>query len=285
MMFDCAIIGSGPAGLSAAINLKLHNKSIIWFGSAELSEKITKAEKVANYPGFPMISGIMLRDYFQEHIRQMDISITEKMVSMVGAAGDGYMILADNEMYQAKTVILATGVVSSKTIPGEQDYVGRGVSYCATCDGFLYKGKNIAVYCASKRFEHEVHYLAQMAQHVHLISGHPDCSISLPNVTVHASACAEVRGGLKVNAVLLKDGTELQVDGFFILRDAIAPATLLPGLQVEKGHIPVDRDMATNLSGCFACGDCTGAPYQYAKAVGEGNVAAHSTIKYLSRLQ
>ncbi len=284
-MYDCAIVGTGPAGLSAAINLKLHNKSFIWFGSEKLSEKISKAEKIANYPGFPMISGKMLCDYFIEHIRAMDISITDKMVTMIGNAGDGYMLLADNEMFQAKTVILATGVISAKTIPGEQEYVGRGVSYCATCDGFLYKEKTIAVYCASQRFEHEVEYLAQMASKVHLIPGYKDCKITLPNVTIYDSACAEVKGDLKLRSVLLRDGTVLPVDGFFILRDSIAPTTLVPGLEVEKGHIPVDRNMATNLSGCFACGDCTGAPYQYAKAVGEGNIAAHSVIKYLSRTE
>ena len=284
-MYDCAIVGTGPAGLSAAINLKLHNKSFIWFGSKNLSDKISKAEKIANYPGFPMISGKMLCDYFAEHIQQMDINITDKMVTMIGNAGDGYMLLADNEMYQAKTVILATGVVSAKSIPGEQEYVGRGVSYCATCDGFLYKGKTIAVYCASPRFEHEVQYLSQMADTVQFIPGYKDYNINLANVIKHDSPCAEVTGDLKLRCVLLDDGTRLEVDGFFILRDAIAPATLVPGLNVERGHIPVDRNMCTNLSGCFACGDCTGAPYQYAKAVGEGNIAAHSVIKYLARTE
>ena len=88
-------------------------------------------------------------------------------------------------------------------------------------------------------------------------------------------------GSLKVNMLTLSDGTELAVDGLFVLRDAIAPATLLPGLEVCKGQIVADRTMATNIPGCFACGDCTGAPYQYAKAIGEGNVAAHSIIRYL----
>lgn len=90
-----------------------------------------------------------------------------------------------------------------------------------------------------------------------------------------------ISGGMKAESLTLKSGEKIAVDGIFILRNAIAPATLLKKLAVEEGHILADRRMATNLPGCFAAGDCTGRPYQYAKAVGEGNVAAHSMIEFL----
>lgn len=280
-MYDCAIIGAGPAGLSAAINLRLHNINYIWFGTPALSDKISSAEKIANYPGLPMVSGKQLQSAFLDHIREMDLSITDKMVTLITAAGDSYMLLADNEVYQAKSIILATGVIRSKLITGEEEFIGRGVSYCATCDGFLYKDKTIAVLCKSKRFEHEAEYLASLAQKMYYLPEYKNPSISGENVFIVKEKCVAINGTMKVDRLTLKDGSSLFVDGFFILRDAITPTTLLPGLVVEKGHISVDRNMSTNLPGCFACGDCTGTPYQYAKAIGEGNIAAHSVIKYL----
>lgn len=281
-MYDCAIIGTGPAGLSAAINLKLHNKNFVWFGSKKMSSKVAMAEKVANYPGLPLISGMELAENFQKHVKEMELEITDKMVSQIMAGKRGFTILADNDIYQAKTVLLAMGVVTSKEIPGEKELLGSGVSYCATCDGFLYKGKTIGIVCTDKRFEHEIIYLSELAEKVYLFPSYKDCAIDRENVEIIGQKIAKVNGERKVSSVTLKDETLLPLDGLFCLRSAIAPTTLLPGLAVEAGQIPVDRAMATNISGCYACGDCTGTPYQYAKAVGEGNVAAHSVIRFLS---
>ncbi len=283
-MFDCAIVGTGPAGVSAALNLKLHNKSFIWFGTPKLSSKISSAEKIGNYPGLSLISGTDLQNAYLNQLKDMDIEITDSMVTMISSAGDSFMLLADNVVYKAKSIILATGVVSTRMLPGEADFVGRGLSYCATCDGFLYKGKTIAVLCKSKRFEHEITYLAELAEKVYLFAEYKDAELQDNNIQIMPSKCAGVSGGLKLQTVHSADGTELEVEGLFVLRDAIAPTTLFPGLQAEKGMITVDRSMATNIPGCFACGDCTGAPYQYAKAVGEGNIAAHSVIRYLANM-
>ncbi len=282
-MYDCAIIGTGPAGLSAAINLKLHEKNIIWFGSKEMSAKVTRSEKIANYPGLPMMTGPEMTSHFQEHARRMGLVIEDKMVSQIMySKRSGFSFLAENQMFRARSLILAMGVVSSQIIPGEQELVGRGVSYCATCDGFLYKGKTIAVVCADKRFEHEVIYLAELAQKVYLFPYYKDCAIKKDNVEIVPNKISAINGIEKIASLTLTSGEELPVDALFCMRSSIAPTTLLPSLTVENGLIPVDRTMATNISGCFACGDCTGAPYQIAKAVGEGNIAAHSVIQYLS---
>ena len=279
-MFDTAIIGTGPAGLSAALTLKLHEKSILWFGAKAMSPKVEKSEKIANLPGMGLISGAELNRRFQEHAAEMGLEPVEKMVTNIMPGSKGYSLLADNEIYEAKTVLLTTGVVSGKGFQGEADYLGRGVSYCATCDGFLYKGKTIAVFCGSRRYEHEVEYLAGLADKVYLFAGYPDCGVQADNVE-RIQPIREVVGGLKLTAVRLADGTELPVAGLFCLRNAVAPSTLLPGLQLEGPHIIVSRDQATNLPGCYAAGDCTGRPYQLAKAIGEGNVAAHAIIEYL----
>ena len=132
--YDCAIIGTGPAGLSAALTLKALNKTFLWFGSAKLSQKIRKAEKITNYPGLSNVTGAAMASRFTQQLQEAEISITEKTVTAVCHMGDYYGILCDQEMFEATTVILATGVESIKPIPGELELLGAGVSYCATCD-------------------------------------------------------------------------------------------------------------------------------------------------------
>lgn len=281
-MYDCIIIGTGPAGLSAALNLKTYKKSFVWFGSKNLSDKVQKAEKITNYPGFPELTGQELFAHFEDHIQSAGLDITEKTVTNVMSAGNYYMVLADNEIYEAKTLILAMGVMTAKLLKGEDALLGRGVSYCATCDGMFYKDKEIAVLCNDPKYEHEVEYLADLAAKVTYFPLFSDSQVKKENVTISKDFPVEVNGIDRVTGLTLKSGETLTVDGIFCLRNAIAPSKLIPGLEVEDGHIVVDRAQKTNLSGCFAAGDCTGRPYQYTKAVGEGNVAAHSCISYLA---
>ena len=282
MIYDTAIIGTGPAGVSAALNLKIHNKSFIWIGSKNLSDKITKAERIANYPGFLNATGEELNRAFKAQIDAMGIEITEGMVNAVYDMGDHYALNMGADFCEAKTVILTTGVAMKNTLPGEAERVGRGVSYCATCDGALYKGKTVAVVSANARFEHEVKYLAELAEKVYFLPSYKDPGFIAENVETVTARAAAVEGDKKPFTVKLTGGESLTADGVFFLRDSISLATLLPGLKTEDGHIAVDRSMATNLKGVYAAGDCTGRPYQYTKAVGEGNVAAHSVIEYLS---
>ena len=256
-MYDSIIIGTGPAGLSAALNLKTYKKDFIWFGSKNLSEKVQKAEKITNYPGFPQISGQELFERFDAHRRAAGIDITEKTVPNIMPAGNGFMVLADNEMYEARTLILCMGVMSAKQLDREDELLGKRLSYCATCDGMFYKDKRIAVICNDKKYEHEV--------------------------KISKDAPIALIGDSFVEGITLRSGKTESVDGVFCLRNAIAPSKLMPQLEIENGHILVDRAQQTNVAGCFAAGDCTGRPYQYTKAVGEGNVAAHSCIQYLSK--
>lgn len=280
-MYDVAIIGSGPAAVSAALTLKLHNKSIIWFGSKKLSPKVEKSERIANYPGVAMVTGPELNRLYLEQVEQMGIEITEKQVTNISTTRRGFMVLGGNEIYDAKTVLLCTGAVSGKGFAGEEELLGHGVSYCATCDGFLYQGKTIAVYCGSKEFEHEVTYLAEIAEKVYLFTPYP-CELFRENIVVNPGKLKAIRGEKKADGVELLDGTTLDADGVFVIRSAVAPANLLKGLELNGADIVVDRSMQTNKPGCFAAGDCTGRPYQLAKAVGEGNVAAHSIVAFLA---
>ena len=280
--YDCAIIGTGPAGLSAALTLKALNKTFLWFGSAKLSEKIRKAESISNYPGLANVSGEEMMQAFTRQIQKAGITITEKTVTMVCHMGDFYGILCDQEMFEATTVILATGVESVKPIPGELELLGAGVSYCATCDGMLYRGKNIAVVSTSAEYEHEVQYLAGLAQTVHFVPLYRNAAVLGENIHILRKIPRSIQGSGRVEALVFDDVT-MPVDGIFFLKAAVSPSALVMGLETENGHVIVDHHCNTNLPGCFAAGDCTGRPYQYVKAAGEGNVAAHSVVQFLSQ--
>ena len=283
MTYDVAIVGSGPAAVSAALTLALHGKSIIWFGSKALSPKVEKSERIANYPGVAMVKGSELNRLLREQIEEAGLEICERQVTNILSSRRGFMFTAGNEVYDAKTVLLAIGAVSPKGFPGEDEYLGRGVSYCATCDGFLYRGKTIAVFCGAKEFEHEVTYLAELAGKVYLFAPYADCGVEADNVVVNPGKLRAILGEDRVTGVELVDGSTIDVDGVFVIRPAVAPGKLLPGLEIEGADIVVNRRMETNVAGCFAAGDCTGRPYQLTKATGEGNVAAHSIVEYLAK--
>lgn len=279
MIYDCAVIGTGPAGLSAALNLKIREKSFIWLGNKNFSEKVVRAEKILNYPGFPEASGRELFEAFKKHADSMGLEITEKMVNQIIDMKTHYALMAGEDFFEAKTIILATGVTAVGTLPGETEKVGRGVSYCATCDGGLYRGKEIAVICTNARFEHEVQYLAGLASKIYYFARYKDIGSFPENVEIMKTSPKEILGEMRLSGLRLSDGSELPVSGLFCLRDNVSLNTLLPALETEDGRIVVDRNMRTNLRGVYACGDCTGRPYQYTKAVGEGNIAAHSVVE------
>ncbi len=282
-MVDCIIVGSGLAGISAALTLQANRKSFLIFGSKSLSEKIEKAEMIHNYPGLSDVSGKMFADVLKAQLKNAEIEVEEEKVAGVYALKENFAVLTQNgKQYEGRTVILACGVESIKQVEGEESFLGRGVSYCATCDGFLYKGKTIAVLCTTKRLEHEIEYLADYAKMVYLIPMYKGVEVERENVTLVRKMPLKIVGEKRVEKLVFNsEPSEIFVDGVFMLRESVSPAVLVGGLQTENGHVVVGRDMSTNLKGCFAAGDCTGRPYQYVKAAGEGNVAAHSVSEYL----
>ncbi len=286
-MLDCIVIGSGVAGISAALTLQANGKDFLLFGSSDLSSKIYKAEKIHNYPGLTDISGQDFQAALTEQLKAAKIPVQDKKVQGVYAMKDKFVVMTmTQETFESRTVIVAGGVETVKAIEGETEFLGRGVSYCATCDGFLYKGKTIAVLCTSKDYESEIEHLASFAEKVYLFPLYKGETVNLPNVEKIIKKPSKIVGERRVNGVVLpaKVGEEtLAVDGVFVLKESYSPSALVAGLETTDGHVAVDRQMRTNLKGCFAAGDCTGRPYQYTKAAGEGNVAAHSVSEYLSQ--
>ena len=287
--YDVAVIGTGPAGVSAAITAKVRNKSVLLIGSADISDKVAKAHSIRNYPGLPDIAGSELAAKLQEHLRQMEIEITDRKVTMVYAMGDYYSLQIDQEFVEATSVILAIGVSFGKPLPGEDENLGRGVSYCATCDGALYRGKEAVIVGYAPKEEADARFLSELADKVTYIPVYKkdempaDPAQLFPGidnieVVVAKPAAIEKRDG---KMVLTTDQGEIISDGIFLLRESVSPGKLVPGLELNGNHIKVDRGMAANLPGLFAAGDITGTPYQYIKAAGEGNVAALSAVSYI----
>lgn len=279
--YDIAIIGTGPGGLEAAITAKIRNKNILLIGNKNLSLKVEKAHTIKNYLGIPDAAGEDLTASFKKHLEDMEIEITEDKISSVYAMGDYFALQGADVMYEAETVILATGVVLGKPYPGENEYLGKGVSYCATCDAPLYLGKTAAVLGFSPKEEAEAAFLGEVCEKVYYFPQYKEpVELSKDNIEICMDKPKEIKGEMTVNT-LITDSGEVSVDGVFILRESVAPSQLVPGLLTEDNHVKVNRKLETSIPGCFACGDITGTPYQYIKAAGEGNVAALSAVAYL----
>ena len=281
---DIAIVGSGPAGISAALNAKIRNKTFKVFGTKEISPKLAKAHQIYNYLGFYGKSGAEIRDEFAKHLEAMDIEITEEKINNIYSMGDYFALMGSKNTYEATTVILATGVNFGKPLKGEEEYLGRGVGYCATCDAPLYKDKIVTIIAYNKHEESEANFLAQVASKVYYIPMYKEEVEVDESIEIIKDTPVEIVGEQFVQKLILKNN-EIETDGLFILRDSISPGQLVPGLELDKNHVQVDRKMATNLKGCFAAGDIVGIPYQYIKAAGEGNIAALSAVSYLDELK
>ena len=278
-MYDCIIIGTGAAGVSAALTLKALKIDFLWLGDKKLSRKIRSAEKIKNYPGLNSVSGEEMQKAFLAQIADEGIEITQAKVNGVYPMGNHFSVMCGQVNYEGKTVIIATGVETIKPVKGEAEYLGRGVSYCAVCDGFLYKDKTIAVYCESNEEIKEVELLAKYASLVYLFCPEK-VKVDMPNVKRVGSIIREMKGDMRIRTVVGENG-EYAVDGVFMLKQSFGADTIVYGLKTEGSAVITDRMQATSVAGVFAAGDCTGRPYQYAKAVGEGNDCAYSVNAYL----
>lgn len=283
MRYDIAIIGTGPAGISAAITAKIRNKNIILLGSRGISEKVEKARKIENYTGMPNITGAELAAALKKHLDALDIDITEKKINAVYDMDGFFSLQAGEDFIECSSVIIACGVMHDKPLKGEEDFLGRGVSYCATCDGRLYKGKRIAVLGYSDESASEAQYLSEIADDVLYF---PMQENILPEANGHLHIINENPKEIKGNEraeILVTDDGEHMIECVFVLKDIYSAATLVPGIETDGPHIKTDIRMRTNIPGIFACGDIAGKPYQYIKSAGQGNVAALSAVDFLKK--
>jgi thioredoxin reductase (NADPH) len=280
-MIDVAVIGGGPAALSAALNLTIRNKSFVVLGGNEKVTGLMKAPQIDNYLGLKGISGTELLKAFREHAADMGVEIKKEKAYNVLDMGGYFSINAGNEFYDAQSIIIATGHGKANYFEGEREYLGKGIGYCATCDGPLYRNKAIAIIAENEEGEEEANFLSEICSEVYYIPTYRTEPKLKENVKLLKEKVKEIKGdGMKVRTLVTAE-RELAVDAVFIIRNVIPTSQLIEGLELHEGSIKVDRNMATSIKGVFACGDCTGKPYQIAKAVGEGNIASLSAVKFL----
>ena len=279
-IFDAAIIGAGPAGLSAALTARVRNKSVALFEHIDFSPKLQKAHAINNYPGLPSTPGKDMMKQFADHALGAGATLIKEKVTNV-FAGDTFTLLTPNNTYEAKAVVLAIGVSNSAMLNGEKDLVGKGVCYCATCDGMLYRDKPVAVIAYTEEGEHDADFLGEICPVVYFIPQYKtEYQPKHSTIQVLKARPQAVLGTDEVTG-LTTDAAELKVDGIFILRQSDPAETLLPELEMDGPFVKVNRDQATNVPGVYAAGDCTGKPWQIARAVGEGLTAVLNAIGYI----
>ena len=282
-MLDVAIVGGGPAGIAAAVNVNIRGLEMALFSGPDGLKKVKSAKEIPNYLGFPGVNGEELAGAYEEHMRLAGIFPIEKTIDHIYPMGDYYVLTSGDEMWEARSVILTTGVMNQKPIQGEEELIGRGVSYCATCDGMLYKGGHVIVLGYDESAVEECEYLLKLMK-VTYFPLYKNAKGVQGADNIENTRPLSIQKGEK-GVILTTDAGEYEGDCAFIFRSAIAPGTLLMGLETENGHILVSRDLSTNLPGVFAAGDVTGLPYQIAKAVGEGAVAGLNANKYIQTLE
>ncbi len=254
---------------SAAQNVRARGKTALVVSNPLEENPLWKAKEVDNYLGLPRLSGAELLTAFQRHAESSGAEFLEGRALSALRSGESWYVSVGNTMVQGKAVVLAAGVVRGKKLPGEAELLGRGVSYCATCDGMLYRGKRVAVLGWTPSAEKEAAFLEGIGCQVLYLDKPRDCAI---------------RGAEKVEAVTCGGVTEA-VEAVFLLRPAMAPGDLFPGLETGGGFVAVDREMRTNLPGVFAAGDCTGGPLQVSKAVGEGLTAGQKAAAFAAAVK
>lgn len=282
-MYDILIIGGGPAGLSAAVAAQGRGKQTLVISNPTEHNPLSKAPIIHNYLGLPGRSGRAMLEEFTRHSLDMGAELRTGRVLTVMNMGESFFVTVGSDVYEAKKLILTGGVSRGSKYPGEEALVGRGVSYCATCDGMLYRKRSVVVIGRAKDAPLEANYLAQIGCQVTYVSPTPPVGLDSAIPAVRAGRL-EIEGSGSVTGVRA-DGVLLPCEGVFILRETVAPNDLLPELALEEGYIRVNRSMETNLPGVYAAGDCTGKPLQIAKAVGEGLIAGEAAAEAIEAQQ
>lgn len=269
MSYDVLVIGGGPAGLSAALNVRARGRSVLVVTNPPEENPLWRAERVDNYLGMGAVSGAQMLSDMRAQAEAAGVEFLTGRALNASYMMDNWYVSVGSDMYNARAVVLSGGVARGKKFPGEQEFLGRGVSYCATCDGMLYRGRSVAVLGFSDSARKEADFLQSIG-----------CTVSY----FHRPKSCTIAGGDTVETVTC-DGVTEAVDCVFILRPTMAPTDLFPGLATDNGYVTVDRRMTTNLPGLFAAGDCTGGPLQVAKAVGEGLVAGQSAAAFAAEAE
>ncbi len=301
-VYDVIIIGGGPAGLTAALYTARHNLKTMVLEGNKLGGKALKAHWIENYPGFPEgIEGPKLMDKFIDQMMRFNPTVKNETVIGLSDFGNLKMVSTRNGFHQAKAVIIATGISRKQlSVPGENEFKGRGVSYCAVCDGPFFNDKTVAVVGSGLDAVHDIEILSETASKVYAIPGKKGYSEDFPQLSniksnpkvdlVENTDIKEIRGKDFVEYIRL-EGSEpqkLDVDGVFIILEQVPTSSILSeaGIKTDDGGcILVDMEQETNMEGVFAAGDCSCKGMQVVTATGMGAKAALSAMRYVKNLK
>lgn len=284
-MYDVIIIGAGPAGVSASLYTKRANKKTLIIHNDNGGLK--KAQKIENYYGFE--NGIEGEELYQIGIKQAEnigVEVKKEEIIKIESANENFKVVTDLNIYEAKSIIIAIGTKRNKAnIKGIKELEGKGISYCAICDGFFYRNKNVSVIGSGNYALSETNDLLPIANKITILTnGDKAPEFRADNVEVITKPIEKIEGKNKVEEVLFKDNTKIKTEGIFIAQGtagSIELAKKIGLVTTDNGNIKVNEKMETNIKGIYACGDCTGDILQVSKAVYEGAVAGLEVIKYL----
>ena len=285
-MFNVIIIGGGPAGISASLYTKRGNKKTLVINSE--SSTLQEVHKIENYYGFENgISGKELYDIGIKQAKNLGIEIKQEEVLSVKINEKGFEVITNKDTYESEAVIIAVGNKKNKVkIKGIKDFEGKGVSYCAICDGFFYRDKEVAVIGSGNYAISETNDLINIAKKVTILTnGEKAPEFRADNVEINSKPIEEIEGKEKVEKVVFNDRSSINADGIFVAQGTAGGFELAKklGLLIKDNHIIVNENMETNIKGVYACGDCTGGLMQVSKSVYQGTVAGLEVIKFLNR--
>ncbi len=302
-MYDVVIIGAGPAGITAGIYAKRAMLNTMLVEKLGPGGQVVLTDVIENYPGFSKITGSELIQKFEEHVAGLGLEITYAEIERIEDSGDVKILhTTDGEKISTRSVIIASGAHPNKLgVPGETAHIGRGVSYCATCDGFFFTGKDVAVVGGGGTAITEAIFLAKMVNRVYVIHRRDalrsekilqERAFNNPKIEfVWNSVVEEIKGEQTVNTIVVKNVKteklqEIAVDGVFVFVGLKPNTDFIDCRKDERGFIKTDANLATSMNGVFAAGDCRDKPLrQVVTAVGDGAIASASVEKYLESMQ
>ncbi|MBQ8162307.1 MAG: NAD(P)/FAD-dependent oxidoreductase [Clostridia bacterium] len=285
-LYDLIIIGGGPAAWSCGMTARNRGLSCLVVTAGASLSGLAKAHMITNYPGVPNVSGEDLLASFRA--QALDLGVEEKTgnARQVMQSGDQFMVLVGNDIFQSRSLVLSLGAARPKMLPGEEEMLGHGLSWCGTCDAMFHRNQPVAVISSWNGGAEEAEFLANVCSSVdyYTLARHdlPEASDKIHLLDAKPLSVTRSDAG-SVLRFKNADGTEDEkaYHGIFVFRPSVAPSQLLPGLRLRDVFIEVDTAMRTSVPLVYACGDCTGRPLQIAKAVGEGNIAAISAAEDL----
>ncbi|MBI2400128.1 MAG: thioredoxin-disulfide reductase [Deltaproteobacteria bacterium] len=302
-MFDLVIIGGGPAGLTAGIYAQRARLKTVLLEKQMVGGQIAVSDVIENYPGFPSISGAGLMEKFEEHARGLGLEIRFTDVMNITVENEVKVIKTSDGEIRTKAVIIATGAKPKRLgVPGEKELTGKGVSYCATCDGPFFRNLKVMVVGGGDTAVKEAVYLSRLAAKVYIVHRRDkfraekmhqekmEATANIEMITSHVLKEIKSENNL-VKSVVLQDiksceMREIETEGVFIFV-GINPTTDLADVdKTDGGFIKTAPDMSTSVPGIFAAGDCRNTPLlQVATAVGDGAIAAGSAIEYVEEFE